>query len=109
RTRGRWSNVTEAPSSDLRRALCPPEPDPEVSQPLLGVVLLCVLVAGSAWGRDVGAESVGATYVGRAACAPCHAQETAAHAGSHHDRAMQPEDSTTVLGNFDGYRFTYAC
>jgi predicted CXXCH cytochrome family protein len=75
---------------------------------LLGAVLLCVLVAGSAWGRDVDAESVGATYVGRAACAPCHAEETAAYAGSHHDRAMQPADSTTVLGNFGGTRFTYA-
>ena len=81
---------------------------PEVSRPWVGGVLLCVLVAGSAWGGDVGAESVGATHVGRAVCASCHAKETAAHAGSHHDRAMQPADSTTVLGDFKGTRFTYA-
>jgi predicted CXXCH cytochrome family protein len=41
-------------------------------------------------------------YVGRQACAGCHAPETALHAGSHHDLAMQPATPETVLGAFDG-------
>ena len=46
-------------------------------------------------------------YVGRQSCAGCHARETAAHAGSHHDLAMQPATAQTVLGAFDGRQLTY--
>jgi len=48
-----------------------------------------------------------ATYVGRAACAPCHALETKLYTGSRHDLAMQPADSSTVLGDFSGTSFTH--
>ena len=48
-----------------------------------------------------------AAYVGRAACAPCHAREVARFTGSHHDRAMQIADATTVLGDFNHATFTY--
>jgi Flp pilus assembly protein TadD/cytochrome c553 len=48
-----------------------------------------------------------ATYVGRAACALCHAVETKLYAGSRHDLAMQPADSSTVLGNFSGTSFRH--
>jgi predicted CXXCH cytochrome family protein len=44
-------------------------------------------------------------YVGRQACAPCHAAETKLWKGSHHDLAMQVADATTVRGNFDGAVF----
>jgi HEAT repeat protein len=40
------------------------------------------------------------TFVGSAACAPCHAAEQSAWLGSDHQRAMQPADSATVLGDF---------
>lgn len=50
--------------------------------------------------------SAPAGYVGRQTCAPCHAAETAAFAGSHHDLAMQPAEAGTVLGDFAGARFT---
>lgn len=49
----------------------------------------------------------GATYVGRAACAPCHAVEMKLFAGSRHDLAMQPADSSTVLGDFSGASFRH--
>ncbi|MDX1395216.1 MAG: tetratricopeptide repeat protein [Gemmatimonadota bacterium] len=41
------------------------------------------------------------SYVGGAACAGCHAAETEAWAGSHHDLAMEPATGETVLGDFD--------
>ena len=49
-----------------------------------------------------------ASYVGGAACASCHQPEVERWRGSHHDRAMQVADSTTVLGNFDNATFRYA-
>ena len=48
-----------------------------------------------------------ATYVGSSACAGCHASETAAWRGSHHDLAMQEATDKSVLGNFDNATFTY--
>jgi len=48
-----------------------------------------------------------ATFVGREACARCHAEEDRRWQGSHHDLAMQEANEKTVLGNFDGARFTH--
>ena len=47
-----------------------------------------------------------ATFVGRQACAQCHAREVELWEGSHHDLAMQVADESTVLGNFDNATFT---
>jgi tetratricopeptide (TPR) repeat protein len=47
-------------------------------------------------------------FVGSARCAACHARETAAWQGSHHQQAMQPATAATVLGKFDGARFAHA-
>jgi tetratricopeptide (TPR) repeat protein len=49
-----------------------------------------------------------ATWVGAAACAACHAAETRAWQGSHHDLAMQEATDRTVLGDFGGATFEYA-
>jgi predicted CXXCH cytochrome family protein len=46
-----------------------------------------------------------ARYVGREACAGCHAAEAAAFSGSHHDRAMEPAERDAVLGDFDDRSF----
>jgi tetratricopeptide (TPR) repeat protein len=46
-----------------------------------------------------------ADFVDSALCAECHPTEFAAWRGSHHDRAMQPADASTVLGDFDGATF----
>lgn len=73
---------------------------------------LAVLVPGAAlwlWLRPAApaAAAAPATYVGRAACADCHAAETAAFAGSQHDLAMQEPTADTVLGDFGGATFTH--
>lgn len=44
-----------------------------------------------------------ASYIGAAACAPCHSKETEAWRQSHHAQSMQQADSSTVLGGgFNG-------
>jgi tetratricopeptide (TPR) repeat protein len=40
------------------------------------------------------------TFVGSAACVPCHAEQAASWRRSQHARAMQPATAETVLGNF---------
>ena len=47
-----------------------------------------------------------AVEVGSTACATCHAEETTAWRGSHHDLAMQAASDQTVLGNFAGATFS---
>jgi len=47
-------------------------------------------------------------FVGSTACAACHAKESSAWQGSRHRAAMQVADSKTMLGNFNGARFTSA-
>ncbi len=49
-----------------------------------------------------------AEYVGAPACAQCHATEHREWLGSQHDQAMQHVSDKTVLGNFDGTRFTHS-
>jgi Flp pilus assembly protein TadD len=48
-----------------------------------------------------------ATFVGREACARCHAEEERRWRGSHHDLAMQEANEKTVLGDFANARFTH--
>ena len=45
-------------------------------------------------------------FVGTAACAGCHPNETAAYRGSDHARAMQPASTESVLGDFGDSRFS---
>ncbi|MEX2315672.1 MAG: multiheme c-type cytochrome [Pirellulales bacterium] len=47
-----------------------------------------------------------AQYVGRAACAQCHAAEHKLWLGSHHDRAMELATDESVLGDFNNAAFT---
>ena len=48
-----------------------------------------------------------ATFVGREACARCHAEEDRRWRGSHHDLAMQEANEKTVLGDFGNATFTH--
>ncbi len=41
-------------------------------------------------------------------CAQCHQAAAEQWRGSHHDLAMQPPTDTTVVGDFNATRFTYA-
>src|SRR5262249_24107876 len=49
-----------------------------------------------------------ASFVGRDACAGCHANQLSAWKGSDHDLAMQAADEKSVLGDFANAKFTYA-
>ena len=46
-------------------------------------------------------------FVGRGACAECHAKQVEAWTGSHHDLAMQPATEATVLGDFAHAELTH--
>jgi len=48
-----------------------------------------------------------ATFVGGQSCAGCHPTEAASWAESHHDAAMRPAGSETVLGDFADAELTY--
>lgn len=54
-----------------------------------------------------GVEEPALHYVGRIACAPCHAQEDARWMGSHHDLAMQEATEDSVLGDFTDDSFEW--
>jgi tetratricopeptide (TPR) repeat protein len=76
------------------------------------VVALALVVGAVGSGSALAAAapptaSLEAAYVGRAACVPCHQREVERFTGSHHDRAMQPADGTTVLGDFNNATFNY--
>ncbi len=63
---------------------------------------------GSDGSASIGPATGGALYVGREACAGCHAEQTDRWRGSHHDLAMQEATEDTVLGAFEGAVFSYA-
>ena len=48
-----------------------------------------------------------AKYVGKVACAACHAKEVERWTGSHHDLAMQEVAESTVLGDFENASVTH--
>jgi len=64
-------------------------------------------VAPATGGTPAAGAAPAATFVGRQACAPCHARETELWIGSHHDLAMQEATAATVVGNFNNTRFNY--
>lgn len=70
--------------------------------PALGL-LLCLLSAFPA-----GVTGTGPAYVGADACAGCHAEQTSAWKGSHHDLAMRIADEESVLGDFSGAVFAHS-
>ena len=63
--------------------------------------------AATAASAPVVAEATTSAHVGAAVCSECHAAETAAWRGSHHDLAMQPANASTVLGDFGGAKFSH--
>lgn len=72
----------------------------------LGAAAVMAL-AGSAvaFGQELPGHHDG--YVGTKACAPCHADQHAAWAKSHHANAWNLPDNKTVLGDFSGATFTH--
>ena len=74
----------------------------------LRMAAILVISSLQAVAAQVPAPRPGPTYVGTGICAECHAKEHDAWRGSRHQRAMQEANGTTVLGNFEGARFTHA-
>jgi Flp pilus assembly protein TadD len=76
-------------------------------------LIVALLGAGSLIAAcDSGAEDVNGKsattslhYVGAASCTTCHATESKAWQGSHHDLAMQEANANTVLGDFSAPDF----
>lgn len=71
------------------------------------LAILLALAAGLACRKEGASPNRAASapsYVGAAACAECHVDETAAWRGSDHALAMQEATPATVLGAFDGAR-----
>jgi predicted CXXCH cytochrome family protein len=56
---------------------------------------------------EQGQHASAADFVDEGTCASCHAAEHQAWTGSHHDRAMQAADRSTVLGDFSSIDFVH--
>jgi len=63
------------------------------------------LSATRLWSALAGAADAPPQYVGRAQCAPCHAEQAAHWKGSQHDLAMQEATESSVLGDFNDATF----
>ncbi len=72
----------------------------------LGVLGLAAVLLAADWWIAL-PEGLSAQYVGRAACVPCHEKEATLWEGSDHDRAMDPANPQTVLGDFDHRQFEH--
>jgi predicted CXXCH cytochrome family protein len=72
---------------------------------LLLILILAAVVAGDWYFALPSTALTGATFVGRSACAECHAAENTLWLGSHHDRAMELATDETVLGDFNDATF----
>jgi hypothetical protein len=59
------------------------------------------------WWRAAPVERETATFVGRQACASCHAEQDRLWRGSDHDLAMQVADEQSMLGDFGDPTFTH--
>jgi tetratricopeptide (TPR) repeat protein len=75
---------------------------------LAGWMLACERQdAGTATQEMPAGGVTAAQFSGRETCEPCHAREAGLWRGSHHDRAMELPDRSTVLGDFDGTTVTH--
>ena len=70
--------------------------------------LLLFLLLLHSWQALAGDPASRPEFVGREACASCHAVQARAWQGSHHDLAMQHATDTTVLGDFNNQDFSHA-
>ncbi len=59
------------------------------------------------WGNGKDASMEAPTYVGRETCIECHFNEYNQWVGSHHDKAMDVANDSTVLGDFQDQSLEY--
>jgi tetratricopeptide (TPR) repeat protein len=72
----------------------------------LGAALLFHVYRGKPAAPVAAGSAIAPAYVGATACAGCHAAETRAWQGSHHELAMQHATGQSVLGDFNQARYT---
>jgi len=68
---------------------------------------LCVCMILYSYASAAGGSAGDRKYIGSETCAECHRAEYDSWQGSHHDLAMQPANSGTVLGDFDNTEFNH--
>lgn len=74
---------------------------------LVGVVALGATLAADYWRATPPDAYAEATFIGRASCIDCHAEEHQAWTGSHHDKAMDIASDETVLADFNNVSFEH--
>src|SRR5262249_3441234 len=78
----------------------------------VGVVVAAIVVWSardrSSGGTPTATSATVAHYAGGGSCVSCHEAEHAAWHGSDHDLAMQVASDTSVLGDFNNAKFSYA-
>jgi Tfp pilus assembly protein PilF/formate-dependent nitrite reductase cytochrome c552 subunit len=76
----------------------------------LGVAILLAVHFGPRFADQTPPQATppNASFVGSGTCAACHPSESAEWNRSQHHAAMAKAGARTVLGRFDGARFTYA-
>lgn len=78
----------------------------------LTLLLIAALVTGNRLWRQTGTtgpdySQVPATWIGRAACAGCHATADSLWTGSDHDLSMQEITAETITADFDNATFNH--
>ena len=75
---------------------------------LSGILFGCLIVLPTeAFSQTKTSPVKAPEYVGSATCAGCHEQQFSAWSKSHHNAALTPPNSTTVLGNFENAEFIH--
>src|SRR5262245_20798631 len=105
--RGRSRASANRPTADPRTSQAPAAPT-KARRRLIVLAAAGLAVLGlAAWWRSTPASPplVAAAYVGGQSCAGCHREQYERWKASDHALAMQPADTRTVLGNFQGATF----
>jgi Tfp pilus assembly protein PilF len=122
RKAGTRATPAEAPTTRSDQVTVPaPGRRLRIRAVVLGVgaaVAVLAIAAGGWWWHSerhpraavssAGPSVLPASYVGRQVCGQCHQQAEQSWRASHHDLAMQPAADTSVAGDFNNARFSYA-
>jgi tetratricopeptide (TPR) repeat protein len=71
------------------------------------IVLTIPIYVATYYLKDNSQTTDEVNYIGRERCKDCHQKEYDAWLGSHHDKAMDVANDSTVLGDFNNSEFTF--
>ncbi len=74
---------------------------------ILAIIAVPVYLLSRIYGSNDEIDNNEPRYVGRESCIECHLNEYNDWVGSHHDRAMDHANDSTVLGNFNDQSIEY--